>query len=291
MILDIEVDIDETVVMLFRKGTRTEGIELVYNNCKLKVVREFTYLGVTLTSNCCSYKAQKRLSELALKAVFSLQCLFDCVSLKVDEKFKLFDSMVLPILCYGSEIWGFHKAPDIERVHIRYLKQILSVRQQTTNAAVYGEVGRFPLNVVRNVRLLSYWLRVSKHPQSLPYKLYSMTDQDGQFILKWSRSIKKLLDELGFSVAVYDFNFATQNFSNIVSRIYAQYVQSWFSIVENSSKLETYAKFKCSFESEKYLTHIDNTLHRIALTRLRCSAHNLAIEDGRFRNIVRENRK
>ena len=55
--------------------------------------------------------------------------------------------MILPILCYGSELWGFHKAVDIECVHTKFLKQLLSVRQQTSN--VYGETGRFPLYVYR----------------------------------------------------------------------------------------------------------------------------------------------
>ena len=32
-------------------------------------------------------------------------------------------------------------------------------------------------------------------------------------------------------------------------------------------------------------------MHRIVLTRIRCSAHNLDIEDERFRSIDRENRK
>ena len=29
---------------------------------------------------------------------------------------------------YGSEIWGFYKSDDVEKVHIRFLKQILGVR-------------------------------------------------------------------------------------------------------------------------------------------------------------------
>ena len=39
------------------------------------------------------------------------------ISLDISDKVRIFDSMVLPILCYGSEVWGFHNAVDIERVH------------------------------------------------------------------------------------------------------------------------------------------------------------------------------
>ena len=43
------------------------------------------------------------------------------ISLDISDKVRLFDSMILPILCYGSELWGFHKAVDIERVHTKFL--------------------------------------------------------------------------------------------------------------------------------------------------------------------------
>ena len=36
------------------------------------------------------------------------------------------------------EIWGFHLAPDIERVHLKFLKKILKMKSQTPSAAVYG---------------------------------------------------------------------------------------------------------------------------------------------------------
>ena len=56
-------------------------------------------------------------------------------------------------------------------------------------------------------------------------------------------------------------------------------------------KLSTYKKIKTNICQEKYLSCVVNNNHRIALSRLRCSAHKLAIEEGRFRNIERCNRK
>ena len=37
----------------------------------------------------------------------------------------LFDKMILPILTYGSEVWGYHKGDAIERVHREFLKGLL----------------------------------------------------------------------------------------------------------------------------------------------------------------------
>lgn len=78
-----------------------------------------------------------------------------CQSTYFSEKLKLFNSIVLPILFYGSEGLGFHKALDIEKVCLKFLKQFLNVRQQTIGTAVYGKLGLFPLSVCRNVELLN----------------------------------------------------------------------------------------------------------------------------------------
>ena len=95
--------------------TLTEDV----NNVRLRNVRKFTYLGVRLTSNGIFLQTQKALSEQARKAMFSLFSLFDMISLNVSEKLKMFDAMISPILNYGSEIWGFHKSVDIERLHLK----------------------------------------------------------------------------------------------------------------------------------------------------------------------------
>ena len=39
----------------------------------------------------------------------------------------LFDKLILPILCYSCEVWGFNVGKDIERVHLRFCKYILRI--------------------------------------------------------------------------------------------------------------------------------------------------------------------
>ena len=44
------------------------------------------------------------------------------------HKLELFDKLVLPILTYGCEVWGFHTAISIERVHLQFCKRLLGVK-------------------------------------------------------------------------------------------------------------------------------------------------------------------
>ena len=46
-------------------------------------------------------------------------------------------------------VWGGYSTPDIEREHTKFLKQVLGVRPQKCNDAVYGDLGRVPLSVIR----------------------------------------------------------------------------------------------------------------------------------------------
>lgn len=45
--------------------------------------------------------------------------------------------MVVPILCNRSEIRDFHKTPSIERVYMKFLKQVFGDKQEIYNGAVY----------------------------------------------------------------------------------------------------------------------------------------------------------
>jgi hypothetical protein len=284
----ITVNPEKSVVMICKKGTRQENDVFMYNDQILKCVNKFTYLGVSVSSNGSLFQAQKSLSEQALKALYSLNSLFDKVSLEISEKLKLFDYMIMPILNYGSEVWGLHNAPDIEHVHKKFLKQLLGVRQQTANAAVYGEFGRVPLLILRKIRVVKYWYRIIKQPDSLMYKLLMMKDRNNQYVNKWSIDVKKLFQNLGFA-NIFD-NPNVIDLKTIIQRIYDQYNQQWLSEISNSSKLETYKIIKDSFDFEKYLSLVINPKFRKALSRFRCSAHRLMIEEGRFRNIDRDQR-
>mgnify|MGYP000049943289 CR=1 FL=1 len=94
---------------------------------------------------------------------------------------------------------------------------------------------------------------------------------------------------------LYILIFVNRMYDNIyvdlvVQHIYDQYIQCWFHTILNATKLDTYCLFKTNFVFEPYIDLIDNRLHRIAFTRIRLSSHRLAIEEGRFRNIERNNR-
>lgn len=151
--------------------------------------------------------------------------------------------MVLPILNYGSEIWGFHKAPDIERIHIKFLKQISNLRQQIVNAAVYGELGRYPLYVYRKIRILKYLYKIQSKSDYLLFKAFNMKDDYENIVNNWSSEVKSLLDSLGCT-NMWNVNISKDQIQYLIQRVKDQYIQQWYSDIYNTSKLDTYCMIK-----------------------------------------------
>ena len=118
-----------------------------------------------------------------------------------------------------------------------------------------------------------------------------MKNGSGDYINTWSLSVQKLLNELGYSY-LFTLDVVSQvQVDSVVRRIYDVNLQDWCDSINSSPKLDSYKIFKTEFVLEKYLLCIkNNNNNRIMMTRFRCSAHTLLIEEGRYRNIERENR-
>ena len=95
----------------------------MYGDINLEIVKKFNYLGIVFTPGGSFSEAQATLSGQALKAIFAMnRYLNNFVHLKPSHILDLFDKLISPILNYGSEVWGFAKADNIERVHLHFAK-------------------------------------------------------------------------------------------------------------------------------------------------------------------------
>ena len=106
----------------------------------------YKYLGVWITSNGEFRTAKRNLSNQGKKALFSLKSALSKLHyLPVTVALKLYDVMIVPILCYGCELWGFHEDKDLERVEDHYLKFVLYLPPNATITAIRGELGQLPI--------------------------------------------------------------------------------------------------------------------------------------------------
>ena len=59
----------------------------------------------------------------------------------------MFDSCIVPVLTYGSEVWGVQISQAVDHVNIKYCRKQLGVGSTTPTVAVLGECGTFPLYI------------------------------------------------------------------------------------------------------------------------------------------------
>ena len=85
--------------------------------------------------------------------MFALKSSVSNLSLNHCSLLSLFDTYVCSILSYGCEVWGYHKGPDIEKIHLDFLRYVLGVRRNTNRVMLYFETGRMPLYIDRIIRM------------------------------------------------------------------------------------------------------------------------------------------
>ena len=157
----LEVNINKTETMVFRKrGGLKNNERWIFNGQFLESVDNFNYLGTVFNYTGTFNLNQEYLSGKALKALYVL--LNNCLKYKLKTSIlcQLFDAFVGSILNYSSETWGFSKSKAIERIHLKFYKRILQVRTCTSTMAVYGELGRFPMYILRYHKIIKYWFKV-----------------------------------------------------------------------------------------------------------------------------------
>ena len=104
----------------------------------------------------------------------------------------LYDSLIRPICTYASEVWGSfikakHQAFNVrsdkyelfdkhcfEKLELKFCKAILGIHKKASNAAVRGELGRYPTLIYILKQVLKNWFRITsyEHKQSILYNTY-----------------------------------------------------------------------------------------------------------------------
>ena len=283
----LSVNLCKTKVIVFRNGGHLRKNEKFYLAGKrIESVSYYKYLGVIFSSRLVWTTAVSTLSSQAEKAIFMLKRFIKfhgaiTTKLAID----LFDKIVVPILLYGSEIWGTKTYNAVEVVHRKYLKYLLSLSYSTSNAAVMGELGRTPLSVLYKFRCIKYWVNIVQSENvSLRRSLYEVLKRyDDLGGKNWVTDVRTMLNMYGFgdvwlqqgvgNVDLFLFNFK--------QRLVDTANQEWFSDLSENSKLQLYSKFKKNLDYEFYLSANICWKYKVALARFRCVNHTLAVEKQR----------
>jgi len=290
------LNIGKTEIVVFRNGGPVKCIEQWnYGTSPINIASFYKYMGLIFTPKLSWSRSQRK---LACQATKSIVCIRNYQKqygyFHFHECFKLFDSMVKPILLYGSEIWGFKFSPIIELVQTHYCKLFLGVSRSTNTDMVLGECGRLPLYVDYVSRFIKYWCRIlhmssNRYPKQTYIMLYDL-DSVGRHT--WASEVRIILCKYGFGLV-----WLSQDIGDIDSFIHCFRLrvsdclkQDWRNHIDSSPRCDHYKHFKSLLETEKYVLMDLPFSLRNSYAKFRCSSHKFAIETGRHFGISRAER-
>ena len=290
--------------MIFNPKFRvTEAVKtFTFNGDSIEECTKYKYLGVIFSSQ--GHRFKEHISHFKEKSIQAILASKTSVHSAVGNElptqlfFKIFNQQVRSILEYASEIWYQEKPiEDLERFQLKYLKNVLSVRQSTPDLAVYGETGQFPLHLKQQDKLVKYWLRIVSMLSD--HVLKSIYDKLIIFAYKgnnnFARKIITLLSQYGLDyselhdILQNELKSFEQNFNE---KRYSHSPETWYENRWNLPKLDIYRQIKSDFRIEPHILYVRNWKHQQALSQLRVSSHNLLIEQGRHsRPVVPRNER
>ena len=126
-------------------------------------VQNYTFLGSRISSSGNFTLSLEHLRQKALYAFFGLRRHTDFNKLKPSLACKIFDSMISPILTYNSEVCGAFAKSDFKSwdssftiYNLQFCKSYLEVHNKASNIACRAELGKFPLIIDINKKILNY---------------------------------------------------------------------------------------------------------------------------------------
>jgi len=289
--LDLNINTDKSKAMVFRHGGYLSKHEKWYvDGVRLEVVNKYVYLGYTFTTTMSFIEAANSLATKGRKATYDVVRAHNQLQQMTTKTFfRIFDSMVQPVLTYSSEIWGLLIDPEkdaTEKIHMLACKRFLNVSPRTPNKMVYGELGRHPLHIIHCVKAIKYWLRLLKMDEKrLPKQAYRMlVSMDANGKTNWVTNLRGIICKAGFGHVWYNEGVGNENSfcKAFRQRLVDMYMQEWQDALFSSDRFSLYRSIKVKFGAESYLDSVRQKCFRDALIRIRLGISNLRSHKNRY---------
>ena len=270
-----------------------KNVDLFLNGKRLEQVDRYKSLGTLLNSvkmphgNIFKYNPDY-LNSRAKKAFFGIQRKLKFISkISPVHMFYLYETLIQPILLYGSDIWGAYSlcTKNIDHVYLWFIRCVLRIKATTCNVISIGESGIIPPHVKCHENVILNFIRLnSLPPGSVVKSVFSELELlHGNGILCWYTQVIELSKKYNIDPNVYTYNDKTK--AEIRKKIRSQFIASWKADLQDQRKypiLRFYSIIKNDFGQGKYLSLISNNKYRNAMSRFRASSHTLEIERGRY---------
>ena len=291
----LKVNLDKTKVIIFSKGKIRKHKSFAFGNNTVDVVEDYVYLGTTFNYNCKFDKAKKKQVLQAKKATFSLLTKVRQLTLAVDVFKELFERLVIPVLLYGSEIWGYENPMQLQVMCNNVMRTFLRLHRSTPMCMINGELGIKEITEYIDNRMLNFWCSIATGDESkistILYKWIKILYDQNTFKSAWLDKIKTILDNIGMSSTFNNITNVNKIwFKNTIKlKLDDIYNQNWSTSVFNNSVCLNYRVMSDRKHLKNYLLKLPSQ-YMYAICKFKCANHRMPIVQGRYAGVDVDNR-
>ena len=287
----MKINMSKSKVTHFRKqGQARSDTQLKIGDANIEYVDKYKYLGVFFDEFLLFDTHSEVMTKSGGRALGAVIAKYKKLeNMGFDTYTKLFESGVIPVINYGTEVLGYLKNMKSDSIQTKAIKIFLGVHRFASNDAVQGDMGWLPNHLKRKLNVLRYWNRlIDMDTTRLTRKVF-----DSEYACNrkgsWCLFVKDTLTELDMA-NIYTAKMSC-DLALCKTRLFTLYANTWSNNVKKKPKLRVYRLIKTEFVTDRYITLNLERHERSILAQLRTGVLPLHVETGRFENKKLEDRK
>ena len=286
---ELKVNVDKTKIMIFSKGKVTKHKSFKFGADEIEVVYDYIYLGTKFNYNGKFEVAMAKQKLKAEKAKYSLLAKSKQLNLTAETFIDLLEKLVVPVLLYGSEIWGYENPKPLQIMLNHTMRRYLRLHKSTSTCMLIGELGLKEVSEYIENRMLNFWYKIATGEENkistILYKWTYALYKQNLYKSPWLHQIKRSLDLMGES----------HLFDNVLNtpgpewfkcytkeRLNNIYRQKWSSDVANNSTCLSYRIMTQDKQLQKYFKLPRKYMH--AICQFKCANSKIPVIMGRYTN-------
>ena len=247
------VNMGKSNVIHFRRQKQPQSkYKFILSGQPLEYVKSYKYLGLEITCHLNYMSGIELLSDSASRALGMLRSRYKSLKYMGFATYNtIYESTVIPVMDYASEIWGVTECPEGEIVQNQAAMSFLGVHRFAPVDGMQGDLGWISSKTRRKVNVLRYWNRLVKMSGNRLTKHIFLWDHNINN-KNWCANVREILNEFSFQNDVFE----CKNIINVdtLSKNAREYdANCWKIRCIGKPKLRTYTKFKESLNTEKYV--------------------------------------
>ena len=258
-------------------------------------MEDYVYLGTTFNYNGTFLKAREKQARQARKASYSLITRIKQLNLTFEVSIELFERLIIPILLYGSEIWGYEDPKQVESILNKTMRRFLRLHKTTPMCMINGELGLKEISEYIDNRMANFWCNIATGEQSkmssILYKWIKTHYDNNTYKSTWLEKVKNTLGKIQMP---YMFDNITREcktwFGNSVKvKLEELYAKKWSESVYNNDSCLNYRAMTLVKRMQNYILKLPKC-YIYSMCKLKCINHYMPIVAGRYSKILIDER-